>query len=173
MSTQTSFDFTAATVVLIACCGQKAETACAARDLYRSPLFRKSVAYAERRGLSWAILSAEHGLVLADDVVAPYDVTLTAMSAAERKAWAVKTNAQIKAAFTGARFVTIAGKHYRGALAGLPNTVPFEGMGIGEQLHALTVDAVEYAPEVDDAPDATDAYLDRYGDTLSDARGER
>lgn len=160
------------TVVLIACCGQKADTACKARDLYRSPLFRKSVAYAERRGLAWAILSAEHGLVMPDDVVAPYDVTLTTMSAAGRRSWADKTRAALALAFPCARFVVIAGKHYRAAVP-TAMEVPFAGMGIGEQLHALTVDAVEYAPEVDDAPDATDAYLDRYGDTLSDARGER
>jgi hypothetical protein len=217
------------TVVLIACCGQKADTACKARDLYRSQLFRKSVAYAERRGLAWAILSAEHGVVMPDDVIAPYDVTLTNMSAAERRAWARKVNAQIRATFPAARFVVLAGKHYRAALDGawilktpcssvsvdvpavLTHEAPMEGMGIGDQLGFLTRDAACYMPEdaaelpgepevvrvcaaclacihtgadpdfpfvlasaadceaadhADNQPDAHDAYVDRYGDTL-------
>lgn len=128
-------------VVLIACCGQKAETACAARDLYRSQLFRKSVAYAERRGLPWAILSAEHGLVMPDDVIAPYDVTLTMMCRAVRYAWAHETRAQLVGRFPGARFVVLAGKHYRAALNGMRCEVPMMGMGIGEQLGFLTRDA--------------------------------
>jgi len=163
------------TVVLIACCGQKAETACAARDLYRSQLFKKSVAYAERRGLAWAILSAEHGVVMPDDVVAPYDVTLTTMSGAGRRSWAAETHAALCLAFPGARYVVLAGKHYRAAVpvGHSQPEVPMAGMGIGEQLGFLTRDAAGAHDEIDDAPDATDAYLDRYGDTMEEARGER
>jgi hypothetical protein len=47
----------------------------AARDLYRSPLFRKERAYAEQSGVPWFILSAEHGLGAPDEWRTPTQLT--------------------------------------------------------------------------------------------------
>jgi hypothetical protein len=44
--------------------------------------------YVESTHSPWFILSAEHGLVSPDLILAPYERTLNAMSALERKAWA-------------------------------------------------------------------------------------
>ena len=70
--------------ILVACCGPKLDHAAPARDLYTSDLFTKSRAYAERNGCGWAILSAKHGIVLPDEVIAPYDVTLKTMPAEQQ-----------------------------------------------------------------------------------------
>jgi hypothetical protein len=61
---------------LVSCGASKLPHAAPARDLYTSPLFRKSLAYAERTCARVYILSAKHGLVELDQVLAPYDVKL-------------------------------------------------------------------------------------------------
>ena len=57
----------APTLLLVACVKEKLAAPAAARDLYVSPLFKKEREYAERAGLPWFILSAEHGLVAPDE----------------------------------------------------------------------------------------------------------
>jgi hypothetical protein len=127
------------TVCLIACCGPKVADSAPVRHLYTSPLFRKSVAFAERNWWRWAVLSAKHGVVQPDDVLDPYDQTLSSMTAWERFEWAGKTRRQLEMVFDlGTEFVVLAGKHYRAAVAGLPHTVPMAGLGIGRQLQWLT-----------------------------------
>lgn len=70
---------------LVACSAQKLERPAPARELYCSPLFRKSLAYAERRCERVYVLSASHGLVELDTVVSPYDRRLGGKK--EREAW--------------------------------------------------------------------------------------
>jgi len=61
-------------VTLIQCTDSKRDTASKARDLYdESRYFRKMRAWAEWRGVPWYILSAKHGLVDPDTVLAPYN----------------------------------------------------------------------------------------------------
>lgn len=69
---------------LVACCKTKLDRAAPARALYTSPLFRKSLAYAEALCELVYVMSAEHGLVELDAVLAPYDRTLAKMTARER-----------------------------------------------------------------------------------------
>jgi hypothetical protein len=59
-------------VGLVACSRLKADRPAPARELYVSPLFRAARAYAERRHGPgrWFILSAHHGLVDPDTVLA-------------------------------------------------------------------------------------------------------
>jgi hypothetical protein len=66
---------------------RKLPTAAPARDLYVSPLFHKGRAYAERAGVPWFILSAQHGLVAPDDELEPYDLRLSATSRQYRREW--------------------------------------------------------------------------------------
>ena len=77
----------APTLLLVACVKAKLSVPAAARDLYVSPLFRKERAYAERSGLPWFILSAEHGLVAPDEWLAPYERYLPDTPSAFRQAW--------------------------------------------------------------------------------------
>ena len=59
----------------------------AAQDLYNSRLWRCRRAYAERSGFPWYILSAKHGLLAPETKIAPYDLALADLPAAERRAW--------------------------------------------------------------------------------------
>ena len=67
---------------LIACAAQKLDRAAPARDLYCSPLFRKSLAYVEQHCATVYVLSALHGLVALDTVIAPYDQRLSGSASA-------------------------------------------------------------------------------------------
>src|SRR3546814_12989825 len=59
--------------------------------LFRSsPWFQKARAYVERQGGAWFILSAKHGLIAPETVIAPYDETLGAMKAGARRLWGAR-----------------------------------------------------------------------------------
>jgi hypothetical protein len=74
-------------IVLVTCVKSKGTRPTAAKDLYISALFRKERAYAERAGIPWFILSAEHGLVAPDEWLAPYERYLADTTASYRSAW--------------------------------------------------------------------------------------
>jgi hypothetical protein len=74
-----------AVIGLVACAAEKLARPAPARELYCSPLFRKSLAYAEARCDRVYVLSAAHGLVELDAVTKPYDRRLGGK--AERLAW--------------------------------------------------------------------------------------
>lgn len=85
-------------VILIGCVKRKLPTAAPAKDLYVSPLFRKGRAYAERAGVPWFVLSAQHGLVGPNDVLEPYDLRLGATSRQDRREWGERVLAALREA---------------------------------------------------------------------------
>ena len=132
------------TVYLVSCVSQKREQACAARDLYVSALFRKARHFAEASGCPWFILSAEHGLVAPDQVIAPYERTLNRMGISDRRTWGDRVAAQLVEAVPDlSRVVFLAGQRYREFLVphldrrGVEVSVPMKGLGIGKQLSWL------------------------------------
>jgi hypothetical protein len=76
-------------LILVTCVKTKRAEAATAKDLYISPLFCKERAYAERHGVPWYILSAEHGLVDPEQWLAPYERYLPDESSAYRRAWGI------------------------------------------------------------------------------------
>lgn len=114
-----------------------------AKDLYRSPLFRKRRAYAEASGKPWAILSALHGLIEPSQEIAPYDVRLSDLPRRDQIEWGFRTAAQLADRFRpvdGKTFEIHAGAAYvrplEPALERLGARVarPLEGLSIGRQL---------------------------------------
>jgi hypothetical protein len=133
-------------VALVSCCGPKLDHAAPAKDLYVSDLFKKSRAWAERYCDRWAILSAKLRLVGADEVIEPYDVTLSEMTRTEREAWAQRTGAQIGRGLPRRRspvtLVFLAGELYVACARHIPGPQvpreePLKGMQIGERLSWL------------------------------------
>lgn len=101
-------------IYLVSCVSQKTLYPAPARDLYVSPLFQKARAYVLKSSSPWFILSAEHGLVHPDDVLAPYEKTLNNMRVAERRAWAEKVRNQMEQELPDAdEVVILAGARYR------------------------------------------------------------
>lgn len=128
------------TVVLLSCSATKLPHPAPARELYCGRLFQKSLRWAYRKfglGVEVAILSAKHGLVALDQIVAPYEARMTEMPVAERKAWAERTRAQLVARYPGAHFVVVVAEPYLGALEGLDYEKPLRGFRVNALLREL------------------------------------
>lgn len=133
-------------IALISCSAEKASstTPLQARQLYRSPLFRKSVAWAEQQGLEWFVLSAAYGLIRPADQLMPYDKTLRNMTTEQRAAWAQRVASEIDAWFPEPELeiTLLAGEAYAGwipKVAHFAHVVqPLQGMQIGQRLQFLT-----------------------------------
>lgn len=132
-------------VCLVSCVSQKASRSLPAKDLYTSVLFTRIRAFVERRNCPWFVLSAEHGLIHPDAVIAPYEKTLNTMGVKERRAWAERVIEQMKVRMPESdRITLLAGQRYREFL--LPYLregariidMPLEGKRIGEQLQWLS-----------------------------------
>ena len=105
-------------VGLVACSRLNGDRPLSARELYVSPLFRAARAYAERRYGRWFILSARHGLVDPDQMLAPNDLSLRQLTAAEREVWGDRVGAELTDRFPAATVLWFhAGALYRDAIA--------------------------------------------------------
>ena len=131
-------------IQIVSCVGQKQPVPAPAKDLYISPWFRKARAYANSTGWPWFVLSAKHGLVHPDEVIAPYDLTLNRMPVANRRQWANQVLTQLRPHLDEVGSVVfLAGRRYCEFLEqplrsrGLVVSIPMEGLRIGGQLRWL------------------------------------
>jgi hypothetical protein len=122
---------------LVACCATKADKACAAKDLYVSPLFRMSRQWIERQGVLWFILSAKYGLLDPSRIVEPYNLTLSQLTRQQRQQWSRHVHQQIVMAVGDATLLVLAGSLYLGATKGFRVIDPLQGLPIGRRLQRL------------------------------------
>ncbi len=132
-------------LVLVSCSKSKLDHPAPARDLYCSPAFQMKRAIIEQSEAAWLILSAKHGLVEPEAVIAPYDLTLNTMGVSARQAWARNVLPHLlKRAKQHGRIVLFAGQKYSeyltGPLAaqGITISEPMRGLRQGEQLAWLS-----------------------------------
>jgi hypothetical protein len=85
----------AARVVLIGSSGATASGPVRVGDLFQSAGFARAREHAVHSRLPWFVLSAKHGLLEPDDVVAPYDLQLGDASTVYRSAWGEWVAAQL------------------------------------------------------------------------------
>ena len=85
----------AARVVLIGSSGATAAGPVRVADLFRSAGFARAREHAVHSQLPWFVLSAKHGLLEPDDVVAPYFLELGDSSTVYRSAWGEWVAAQL------------------------------------------------------------------------------
>lgn len=128
---------------LVGCASQKRTRPAPARVLYVSALFRKASEYAEATCDRWYVLSAKHGLVHPDEVLAPYNVKLGTKAGPPIWDWADRVAGQLHETLAGVEdphLVVLAGEQYRTVLRRVdyPHEVPMEGLMLGEQLRWLT-----------------------------------
>ena len=130
-------------IVLITCVKTKRRKPCAAKDLYVSSLFLKQRAYAEQSGVPWFILSAEHGLVVPDEWLSPYERYLPDTPSNFRSAWGawVAARLQLLAGRLSGRVIEAhAGSAYIDALRpqleaqGATLVDPLQGLSMGARL---------------------------------------
>ena len=119
---------------LVSCSKQKLDRPCPAGELYTaSPLFRKARAYCERHYDAWYILSAKHGLLHPDAVIARYDLTLKRMPTAQRRAWGQRVSEQLRQ-LGPHTFFAHAGRQYLEHLSGVAVVNVLAGRTIGQRL---------------------------------------
>lgn len=141
-------------ITLVACCAQKLSSPAPARDLYRSPLFKKSAAYADMLGNEWFVLSGLYGLIASNNTVAPYDYSMR--GAGNRADWNKEVLAEIErmVAFWGADRVEItvlAGVGYLGWSDSVPRgcvvITPLDKMQVGQRLQWLNTQLSTGVPQ--------------------------
>jgi len=131
---------------LVACVKSKRAEPARAGDLYVSDWFRKARAYVEAVGGPWLILSAEHGVIEPGQIIAPYERSLAAMTAEDRRQWGARVVGQLAARpdVQGRPLVLLAGAGYRApveAWAGSRVSVPMRGLALGQQKAWLAAEA--------------------------------
>lgn len=127
-------------VILLGCVKEKLDHGAPAKDLYRSRLWKARRAYAEASGLPWLILSAEHGVLEPDAMIAPYDVELRSLNVSARRSWGGHVVRALERRFgslAGIIFEVHAGEAYRRAIEpglgsrGALVDAPLAGLTIG------------------------------------------
>lgn len=128
----------------VSCVRKKADQPQPAEDLYTSSWFQKASQYAKQNADQWYILSAKHGVVSPDEVIAPYDETLNEMGVDQRRAWARDVARQLEEVLQpGDQVIILAGQRYREFLLeplhilGCDVKIPMRGLRIGEQMSWL------------------------------------
>ena len=159
-------------IVLVTCVKSKLTRPAAAKDLYTSALFRKERAYAERAGVPWFILSAEHGLVAPDEWLAPYERYLADTTASYRSAWgawvvarldvlAGPLNDQIVEIHAGSTYLDAVRPHLNRLGARVVD--PLHGLSIGQRLAwYLSIDQ-----ELAEEPNHVDQFVEALRDSTS------
>jgi hypothetical protein len=126
---------------LISCSKSKGGHSDLARNMYVSPLYRKSVMVAEGWGLSFSILSAKYGLLDPEEIIEPYDLTLKGASKQFKSEWARRVDGQIRSSIDPKKkLIVLAGDDYyvplieEGAGRPLNFFAPMRGLSLGNRL---------------------------------------
>lgn len=127
------------TIVLLSCVATKLPKPAPARELYASPLFKRSLEYALTLDPDdILILSAKYYVIPLDKVIAPYDKTLLNMPKEEANEWGVKVLNILadKYNLEEDKFIILAGEKYRKFITPQMShwTAPLKGLRIGQQL---------------------------------------
>ncbi len=142
------------TVVLISCVSKKGVNKAKAKELYKSALFKYSLAYAYSiKPDKIFILSALHHLLDPETEIAPYDVTLSnvpknkrkpglkVLNTEEKDEWGKKVIEQLsqQTDLKNDRFVVLAGQEYINPIIKDIEyfNLPLEGLRYGERLAFL------------------------------------
>lgn len=130
------------TVILLQCCKSKLSHRDTVVNIYISPLYKKSLKYAQildRQAIH--VLSAKHGLLDLDTIIDPYNVSLHLMTIKQRKIWAedVLSSLNKKYDLEKDKFIFLTGHLYREFLT--PSMtyyeIPLQGLSIGRVFQRL------------------------------------
>lgn len=132
-------------IVLVSCAAKKLESPAPAKDLYVSNLFRLARRYAEALGYPWGILSAKHGVVMPDQVIEPYDVSLNKLDPDYLYAWRNQVDTKLRRYFPGQKnAIVLAGGRYVKWLPSWLNVQdPMKGLGVGQRMAWLKREAIK------------------------------
>lgn len=113
----------------VACGKPKQPNPAPARELYNSTQFKICARFVQAYTDEWFILSALHGVLEPETVIAPYERSLASMTPEGRRNWRRKVAEQIASRYDGDTvFLTPAGKLYRAALPSQRTICPWDTM---------------------------------------------
>jgi hypothetical protein len=125
-------------IILVSCVSKKNLSPLPDCSLYISDWFKKAAQYASQFSAEWYILSAKCGLVLPDQVIEPYNITLKSMRKDARRNWARQVWTMLEPFVSpGYTVVFLAGEIYRENLVesvirqNCYVIIPMEGLNIG------------------------------------------
>lgn len=130
-------------IALIGCVKKKADSACKAKDMYISPLFKGCYQLAKKEGAEKIfILSAKYGLIDENDIIEPYNETLNNKTERERKIWAYNILQKLIGGgykLDSDEFIILAGINYRKWIIKKLKkyTIPLQGMSLFKQISYL------------------------------------
>lgn len=126
------------TVGLVSCGKSKLDHPAPAKELYTSTLFRAARQYAERCCDDWVILSAGHGVLLPEQIVAPYERAMEQLSLSEKEQWGRTVSSFLTQHYRGldVRYEGLAGSEYSDYLLWDVER-PLHGYGIGLRIKRL------------------------------------
>ena len=128
-------------IAFISCVKTKQNFPCKAREMYISPLFKKTLAFAEKHADRVFILSAKYGLLQLEDKIAPYEKTLKNATEHEKKRWAYLVYKKFLeiGGNLNEPCLFLCGIDYRKYLVPkFPNArIPLKGLSFGNQLRWL------------------------------------
>lgn len=141
-------------IILIACVSKKGDLKTKAEELYKSPLFKSSLAFAKNLNPDKIfILSALHHLLELDEEIEPYNVTLSnvpknkrkpelkILNSYEKKEWGKKVIEQLslKSDLQNDRFIILAGQEYIKPISNYISHLdnPLTGLRQGERVKFL------------------------------------
>jgi len=131
------------TLCLVSCVSKKNNGILPAKDLYCSTWFNKAKKRAEQYD-NWLILSAKYGLIIPNQRISKYNLTLNQMTEKQRQIWSIKIYHQLKNHLKNIdNIIFFAGVNYRKYLApqlikdGYKVDIPMKGLGIGKQMQWL------------------------------------
>ena len=131
-----------ARIAIITCVNKKLGHKAKAKELYISPLFKYSLAYAKTfKPDKIFILSAKHYLLDLDNEIEPYNKRLNDMPIDEIRAWSkiVLGELQSRTDIDNDEYIFLAGEKYmRSILPYIKNyKTPLKGLSFGNRLHLM------------------------------------
>ena len=129
-------------VALVGCSKTKLEYPAPASRLYIGNLFKKAYDYAQKNFSEVYILSAKHGFLKTDEIIAPYNYTLKGKSKKIIISWSKQTAEIMNKFFSDDDILSFfTGEIYYKYLSRLLNchtTLPLRGLRMGPQLRYFT-----------------------------------
>lgn len=121
-------------VLLIGCGKDKAKVRCPARSLYKGVLTGRAIAWADRSGLPYCILSAKHGCLDPTREIDPYELKLSSLTLEDRKRWGRRVSEVLRRKFPSRKFLAFAGSEYLEYLDIGEVIDPMKGLGVGQRI---------------------------------------
>ncbi len=130
-------------VGLLATARKKSTKSAPVTEFYQSPLFQKTLEYALHHYDRMYFYNAKDGLLLPDDIMDPYDLSIKTLTHHQREEWAQKLITQFREQESPSRITvylhggSVYRKHIEPQLQQYEYNyeVPLKGLGIGEQLN--------------------------------------